>query len=242
MSCDPVRLTGYVDGVLPAEELAEVEGHLEGCQECRRQVAEERALCDRLRELPAPAMPDAFEAEVRRRLHPAKHGGAAWALPLAASLVLLLLWARGSAAFVGWELARDHRHCFGQERLPAQIWTEDPGVVERWFEKQGTEVPMVPEGANGLELVGARYCVLLDRGVAHLYYSTGEHQASLFVLRGPARLGAGYEGRMGARTVMLFPVSGLLVGVVADRAEDAAALRRRFQTMTASLPDPEGAP
>jgi anti-sigma factor RsiW len=239
MSCDPVRVTGYVDRALSAEELAAMEAHLEGCAECARQVEEERALGARLRELPAPVPRDELEAEVRRRLAPAPRSVASWALPLAASLVLLLLWARGSAAFVAWELARDHRHCFGQERLPAQVWSEDPGVVERWFEKQGTELPIVPEGAGGLELVGGRYCTLLDRGVAHLYYSAGEHQASLFVLRGPARLGTGYEGRMGARTVMVFPAGGVLVGVVADRSEDAAALRRRFQTTTAALQAPE---
>jgi anti-sigma factor RsiW len=233
---NPELLTGYVDGALTEAQRAEVESHLPGCDECRRQVDDERALRERLRALPEPPLPAGLEGAVRGRLAPPSRRPASWALPMAASLVLLLLWARGAAPFVAWELARDHRHCFGHKRLPAKVWSDDPGIVSDWFAKQGTALPFIPEGAGGLELVGARYCTLLDRGVAHLYYADDEHRASLFVLRGPARIGDGYEGSMGGRTVMVFRAGGALLGVVSERAEDAEAMRRRFSTMTVSLP------
>jgi len=228
-------LTGYVDGALTEEQRAEVEAHLSGCDDCRRAIEEERSLREQLRDLPAPAMPAGLEDAVRRRLAGPPRRASSWALPLAASLVLLLLWARGAAPFVAWELARDHRHCFGQKRLPANVWSDDPGIVTDWFARQGTELPFVPGAAGGLELVGARYCALLDRGVAHLYYANEDKRASLFVLRGPARIDNGYEASLGGRTVIVFRAGGALLGVVAERAEDAEAMRRRFQSMTVSL-------
>jgi hypothetical protein len=234
LTCAPERITGYVDGALDAEERAATLAHLVDCADCRRQVEEERDLRERLRTLPPPEANDTLEAAVRKRLAPAISSRASWALPLAASLVLLVLWARGSAPFVAWELVRDHRHCFSLDRLPAKVWSDDPGVVAGFFSDQGTQVPIVPAAAAGLELVGARYCTLLDRRVAHLYYSRGERDTSIFVLRGPARLGDGYEGKIGGRTVLLFSSGGSLVGVVADRTEDALAFRQRFRTMTAA--------
>jgi len=235
MSCDPEKVTGYVDDALDDVERAAIDAHLADCPECRQQMAEERHVRAHLRALPSLEPRLAFEDDVRRRLA-GRPRRLYWAVPLAASLAFLGLWVRGAAPFVAYELARDHAHCFGHTALPAKVWSDDSGVITAWFERQGTTLPVIPESVAGLGLVGGRYCPLLDRFVAHLYYMGGDRHASLFVLKGPARFQDAYEGRVGAETVLLFRSGGTTVGIVAERPEDAEAFRSRFTTMMAGLP------
>ena len=53
-SCEPEKVTGYVDEALGPAARAEVEAHLASCPDCRQQVGEERDLRARLRALPSP--------------------------------------------------------------------------------------------------------------------------------------------------------------------------------------------
>ena len=46
MSCDPVQVTGFVDGALPPSERSQVEAHLEICPSCRGQAEQERTRAD----------------------------------------------------------------------------------------------------------------------------------------------------------------------------------------------------
>ena len=62
-----------------------------------------------MRALPAPELPAALEARVRRAIRRRPVPAAVRWLPLAAGLALAVLWGRGAAPFVAWELARDHR-------------------------------------------------------------------------------------------------------------------------------------
>jgi anti-sigma factor RsiW len=234
MSCDPEKVTGYVDDALEAAERAAIDVHLAECATCQQQVEEERDVRACLRALPSLEPRPAFEDAVRRRMAGRPRWGY-WALPLAASLALLVLWTRGAAPFVAWELARDHTKCFGLSALPAKVWSDDARVIAAWFEEQGTALPLVPENVAGMGLVGARYCPLLDRFAAHLYYSGEDRHASIFVLKGPARFGDVYEGRARGETVLLFRSAGTVVGVVAGLPEDAQAFRRKFTTSMAAL-------
>ncbi len=234
MSCEPEKVTGYVDDALDPAEHAALEEHLAACPSCQQQAEEERDLRLRLQALPIPEPRPAFEGELRRRLS-GRPRRAFWALPLAASLVGLALWARGAAPFVAYELARDHTHCFGRAALPAKVWSDDASVVASWFEDQGTTLPMIPEEVAGLGLVGARYCPLLDRFAAHLYYAGGDRHASLFVLQGPARFGAAYDGQVGGQTVLMLRSAGTTVAIVSEHREDAEAFRRKFTTTVATL-------
>jgi anti-sigma factor RsiW len=234
MSCEPEKVTGYVDDALDPQERSALDAHLADCPECRQQIEEERHVRAHLRALPSVEPRPAFEWDLRRELA-GRPRRALWLLPLAASLALLALWARGAAPFVAYELARDHARCFGHAALPAKVWSDDSSVITTWFEQQGTALPLVPENVAGLELVGARYCPLLDRFAAHLYYAGGDRHASLFVLKGPARFRDAFEGRVGAETVLLFRSAGTTVGIVAERTEDAEAFRRKFTTTVADL-------
>jgi anti-sigma factor RsiW len=231
VSCNPERVTAYVDGAFDAAGGPELETHLAACPECQAQAEEERALRARLRSLPPPSPPPELEARVRASVRRGWRRGS-WLLPLAAGLVALLAWARGAAPFVAWELSRDHDHCFGQRRLPAQVWSSDPARVAEWLHRQGTNVPVIPEAAGGLELVGARYCALLDRRVAHLYYSNGDHHLSLFLVPGPVR-NVSRDRRPRGNFVRLMRAGGTTVGLVSEEADGVEAFERSLSITVA---------
>jgi len=233
VSCDGERVTAYVDGALDEAGQAQMEDHLRGCPACREQVDFERLLKRRLAALPAAEPAAGLEEAVRRRLRTKGPRVWRWALPLAAGLTVLVLWARSAAPFVAWELSRDHDHCFAKKVLPAQLWSSHPPTVAAWFERRGTALPEVPESAGGLELVGARYCPLVDRKVAHLYYATGPRHLSLYVVPGPVRLERTHRTRARGNTVRLLRVAGATVGLVSEEAATVEAFERALTTAVA---------
>jgi anti-sigma factor RsiW len=233
VSCDPERVTGYVDEALPAAERAEIESHLRECPPCREQAEFEAALHVRLRSLAAVEVPHGLRRAVRRQMRPAAplRLVAAAVLPAAAVLALAVFWLRAAPPFVSWELARDHAACFGRSKLPARIWSSDPSQVAGWFEKDGLAVPVVPEAVGSAVLIGARYCALIDRRVAHLYYSGDDVNLSLFVVPGSVRMDAGHDAQALGQTVHLRRVGGTTVGVVSS-SEDAVETLERALTRT----------
>ena len=239
MSCQPELVTGYVDGALEEAERLSLESHLARCPACREQLELERSLHRKLRELPAPEPEPGFEERVQARLRGTKRrplGGVV--LALAASL-LLVLWARGAAPFVAWEVARDHATCFGGSRLPAEVWSDEPAVIASWFEKQGTSVPVLPGRAAGLELVGARYCRVGDRFAAHIYYTgSSDKRLSLFLVPGPLRLDNAYETTVRGRTVRFLRSAGTMVALVSEEADSVAAFAQTFSRSMAERSPP----
>jgi anti-sigma factor RsiW len=243
VSCQPELGTGYVDGALDEATRAAVEAHLAGCETCRDQVESERALRARLRALAPLETPSALAADVRRRLRRNAPSVSRILLATAAGLALLFLWGRGSADFVAWELARDHDHCFSKAVLPAQVWSDDPQHVASWFADRGTQIPPVPASAGGLEMAGARYCPLIDRRVAHLYYVGRGRHLSLYAVPGSVRFPREFLANRGARVVRLLRVEGRTVGLVGERPEDVAAFERALTATYARLtPEAEAAP
>lgn len=235
MSCEPEQVTGYVDGALDEAARAAVEAHLAECPACREQVEAERALRAQLRAL-APLEPRAaLPAEVRRRLRPASPRLSRVLLATAAGLALVFVGLRGAAPFVAWELARDHDHCFSHAVLPAQVWSDDPVHVAEWFARQGTQIPAVPSAAGGLELVGARYCPLIDRRVGHIYYTGQGRHLSIYAVPGSVRFPREFEASPRARVVRLLRVEGRTVGLVGERPEDVAAFEQALTSTYARL-------
>jgi anti-sigma factor RsiW len=240
VSCDPVRVTGLVDGALSAAERVEVELHLVVCVNCRAQAEAERALRARLLSLPHPEFPPALESTVRARLVRAPRRPQAWRVlvPLAAVLVLALVWVRGMPGLVATQLAWDHGHCFGKTQLPAKVWSSDPVVIERWFADQGTAGPRAPEAVAGLTLVGARYCRLMDRRVAHLYYADRERRLSLHVVPGPVRFEWPQRRESMGRTVQLLHTGGLAVGLTSEDEDTVDAFTRALSVQMAGVDRP----
>jgi len=233
MSCEPEKVTGYVDGELGPADRARVDAHLAGCGTCARQVAEERALRERLRALAAPEPPHGLAERVSTGATRRRRAVLALWLPLAAVVLVGLLFARGAPRVLALELARDHAHCFGKPSLPAVVWSDEARVVAAWLREQGQTVPTLPERAAGLELIGARRCPLLDRRVAHVYYARDERHLSLFVVPGSARVEGVYATRALGRHVELRRVAGQLVALVSEDAETVAAFARSFESSVA---------
>ena len=235
MSCDPKQVTGYVDGALDEAARPAVEAHLAECPACREQVESERALRARLRAL-APLEPRAaLPADVRRRLRPASPRLSRVLLATAAGLALVFVWGRGAAPFVAWELARDHDHCFSFPVLRAQVWSDDPAHVAEWFARQGTQIPAIPAAAGGLELVGARYCPLIDRRVGHVYYVGHGRHLSIYAVPGSVRFPREFLSSQSTRVVRLIRVEGRTVGLVGERPDDVAAFARALTATYARL-------
>jgi len=242
VSCDPEQVTGYVDGALDEAARAAVEGHLALCPACREQVEAERALRARLRTLtplePRPGLP----ADVRRGLHPESPRLSRILLATAAAFALIFLSGRGSAPFVAWELARDHDHCFSKAVLPAQVWSDEPERVTTWFARQGTQIPAIPAAVGGLELIGARYCPLIDRRVGHVYYAGRGRHLSVYAVPGSVRFPREFLSDARSRVVRLIRVEGRTVGLVGERPEDVAAFERALTSTYARLTLPTGDP
>lgn len=236
LGCEPEKVTALVDAELEPREAAALEAHLSTCEACRAQADGERAVRQRLRALPQPELPPGLETRLRARLERGRGGLARlWAvgLPVAAAL-LMALWARGFAPVVAWELARDHRHCYGFASLPAQVRSSDPAVVAGWFESRGTPMPRVPEQLGAPRLFGARYCRLTDRSrVPHVYY-TGGRPLSVFVLVREARFEDGYTTRAAGRSVALLRVDGHAMGVVGESDADVEAAVQRLRAYSAT--------
>jgi anti-sigma factor RsiW len=226
VSWDPEELTGYVDGELPADARARMDEHLAGCPECREEVSEERALRGRLKTLPEPSPSAGFERLLRQRLRAARPHPLRFLVPLAASLVAVLLWAGGSPPVVAWELARDHDHCFSQDRLPAEMFTTDPYAAGERFAPGNPALLNLPERAGELELVGARRCPLADRKVVHLYYASQKRQVSVFLVPDGVRVPERYATESGDHAVRILRISGAVIGVVGADEDDVAAFEQ----------------
>jgi hypothetical protein len=235
VTCNPERLSAYVDCALPEASRTEIDAHLSTCFACQEQVAFERELKERLRALPPVAPRPHFEAGIREGIRTAP-SPARLLLPVAAGLAAVLVWAMGTPRFVAWELAKDHTHCFSFEQLPAQVWG-NPGAVMAWFEGHGEPLPLLPESVSGLELVGGRRCDLLDGShAAHLYYVGRERRLSVFVLQKGIRLGDSYATIFQDHWVRLIRVEGHVVGLVGESEVDVEAFRRALTaTMAGAL-------
>ena len=228
MTCDPVRVTGWVDGALPEAERVEMESHVAACAACSAQADAERTIGQALRTLPRPELPRQLSARVRRGARkPVALRRRVW-VPALAAMLALALWVRASPAFISMQARLDHAHCFGQDRVPAQIFTSDPLRLAAWYAEGGWDVPLVPASAGGLDLVGGRYCRFADRKVAHVYYADAKRQLSLYVVPGAIRLAGPFTWQRGATRVRLVTVAGSRVALVSTDAEAIDAFRRSF--------------
>jgi hypothetical protein len=154
----------------------------------------------------------------------------------------MVLWGRSAAPFVALELALDHAKCFSFERLPAEVWGGEPAALAPWFEDRGTELPPLPSSVGGLSLLGGRYCPLLDRRAAHLYYTSDGRHVSVFVVPGTLYGGDGFDRRVAGRHVRLLRVTGAQVGIVGEHREDVRALEGSLTRTVAALVESSGGP
>jgi anti-sigma factor RsiW len=179
-------VVSFVDGEIPEDERARVEGHLRACPPCRDRVEVERAAHDavcaareRLRDHAPPALRTRCAA-----LSAARHGARRWipvTVAAAASFLAAVIWFGGTSGgtpVLAAQLALDHIKCskFNSARVsgtPAQLATY-------WREEYGWPI-RVPAGFDGLRLSGVRRCGSSDGATAHVMYTHDGRPLSLFI-------------------------------------------------------------
>ena len=96
---------------------------------------------------------------------------------------------------------------------------------------------MIPASAAGLDLVGARYCGLIDATrVAHVYYAGSARHLSLFVVPRRLRGDSGWSGEAAGQVVTMLRAGGTQVALVGDTRDDVNAFERALSTRVASYP------
>ena len=117
---------------------------------------------------------------------PRRGGSGAWALALAVVALLLLgLWLRGlPGSSPGRWRATTSAASAAAPCPPASGAPTRPRSATGWSRAAHPFLPL-PAQAHMVELVGARYCPLVDRVAAHVYYDGEQGTVSVFLLSGP---------------------------------------------------------
>jgi anti-sigma factor RsiW len=203
------RLAPYVDRLLPPDERADVERHLNACPPCRRLAVREEggraAVRQQSTRLPSEPLPPGLrtrcEALARERAALRSSGARTllsnWRSTLVPSVlgaILLVFFAsallsiatRRSDAVLAAQLTADHSKCF---LLSSSDSTADARDVERMLaERFGWNIHVPPSSpADGVELIGARRCLYADGVIPHVMYRVRGHDLSLYVLNGVTR-------------------------------------------------------
>jgi mycothiol system anti-sigma-R factor len=190
MNCSEIRarLHAYVDGELTVSDIAEVDGHCVGCQECAVLVSAEREFRALLRRQPRDAAPSELRARILRRVHrdAAFATGRRWlllpALAAAAAIVAaVLLPARTPLPLVA-DLVDKHI-AYAQIERPAELPSTNPREVAEWFQsKAGMQVTVPDYSPSGIQLTGARLAEAHERKAAYLLYEKGRTLLSVFMV------------------------------------------------------------
>ena len=230
LSCDPERVTGFVDGELDAEAAAAVAAHLETCAACRAQAEAERGLRARLRSLPAPELPAGLEARVRAQARRRPGVAGRGALGAAARGVPRRGSSGCAATSRSWpgtspatttsasRAARCRRRCGAASR---GSWPTGSSGRARACPGCPTASATWRSSARATARCGAcrsRPTSTTRRPTSHV---------SVFVVPHGVRLDGRFAGEARGRAVRLLRVEGETVGIVAGSDADARALRGR---------------
>jgi anti-sigma factor RsiW len=199
MACaEGLRLQAYFDGEIDAVTAAATERHLEGCCECRTQLADlERTRAAIRRHFPLEGAPASLQAHVQQalereappraptpvrawRARPFWLGAASGAA--AAGLAAMALTLAFSVDRPGAPEALEAAHV--RSLMPAHLLdveTSERHTVKPWFADHVDVSPVVGDFADeGYRLLGARADYLLGQRVAVLVYRHGAHVINVF--------------------------------------------------------------
>lgn len=184
-------LSALVDQELGAADADSTLAHVRACEVCGSAFETHRTLKHAISRLETrAAVPEALRVRIEAlRFVP---GGApsrsvrAWVLPVAAmaAAVALFVVIRPEVLRPGLvqELVADHRR-YAPEAMPAEVASDDPDIVRRFFEGKLPFAPVVPS-FEGAELIGGRLCRIEGRKVELLFYEKDGRRVSLYVSDG----------------------------------------------------------
>jgi len=190
MTCDQIAefLSPHVDGELAPRERSEVDEHLAGCASCLEQVASARSLKHAIARLVSSEKPP---GAVRARAEALRFGAgfspalktvwiAGVALILAAVLAVAVRVGQSPGARLARELVSDHLR-WQAEAAPAEVASDDPERVIRFFESRVPFTPIAPHLPDA-RLTGGRLCKIEGRRAQLLFYTCRRQMLSVFVL------------------------------------------------------------
>jgi anti-sigma factor RsiW len=179
MTCETCAelLNPYLDAELPLTDALEVERHLNGCADCRRQ---HEALSNLRQEIAAARLdyrpPRALQNRIERARSPRRPFAWALAAAAAAALVFVVLQPSGAEG----DLIDGHLRSLAASHL-VDVPSSDRHTVKPWFQGKTAFSPPVPDLSNdGFALLGGRLEVIRDQRVAVLVYKRREHVINVF--------------------------------------------------------------
>jgi anti-sigma factor RsiW len=218
LCADSLRVQAYFDGEADAVTAADIERHMERCDECRTLHRGLEQLRTALRrDLPHTQMPPALRARVMRALdkessidRPQRLGRPSWRTQtfwmgatsglgmaaVAASLAFLLLSPQLATPMVD-EVLHAHLNSLLPTHL-IDVVSTDKHTVKPWFAGHADVSPLVADfKTQGYELVGGRVDYLEHQRAAVVVYRRGAHVINVFSWAGTKRSSPGQLTRNG---------------------------------------------
>ena len=198
MDCDALHL--YFDGELDTMESIAFEKHLEGCAQCRADLAEFRAIREQMQ---GSLTRSTASADLRQRIDAALAEAdeaipvrpKRWDWPrLAVAAAIVAMISSGTTIYLtepsdealwtqGVVLAHERAMLAGHE---IDVASSNRHTVKPWFSGKTTVAPLVPDlGSVGFPLIGGRLDVPVDRPMPAIIYQAGPHVVSLYMQPAP---------------------------------------------------------
>jgi anti-sigma factor RsiW len=220
---EALRVQAYFDGELDAPSAVAIEGHLEGCSECRALLADLERLRAAIRSELTPTLAPALRARIARaldaeagsaaapprRVRPSFWGGRAFWLgafsglagsAVAAALLFMLLSPMLGNALLD-ELVTAHVRSLMPAHL-IDVESSDHHTVKPWFAGHADVSPVVADfAAEGYRLVGGRADYLDQQRAAVVVYQHGAHVINVFSWEGKHGAAAKDTSRNGYRMI-----------------------------------------
>lgn len=199
MNCNEYidAISAYVDGEATLEERVALERHLETCSQCTQRLVSYRSLRHTISLLQGRTpLPEALNARtevlrfrLRGRLWPSWVNWLSFAVAASAVVLVVLLVFRervstDAHSSLADELVADYVR-YLPITMPAEVASQDPSVVSRFFADRIEFEPIVPT-LTGARLIGGRVCTIEGRKSQLLFYQIDDRKLSLYVLNQPS--------------------------------------------------------